>query len=171
MQWAGVALFVAGALVYFLPVTAPLSTIGLVVAVVGMLANSCGAILGRSVNRHGNFHPLLVTVVSMGVGSVLLLATGLIIEGVPKLDASGWGIVLWLAIVNTALAFTLWNYTLRRLTAIESSLVNNTMLIQIAILAWLFLGEPIGGRQAVGLLLAVLGVLAVQLPAARSSKQ
>ena len=171
VQWAGVALFVAGALVYFLPVTAPLSTIGLVVAVVGMLANSCGAILGRSVNRHGNFHPLLVTVVSMGVGSVLLLATGLIIEGVPRLDASGWRIVLWLAIVNTALAFTLWNYTLRRLTAIESSLINNTMLVQIAILAWLFLGEPIGGRQAVGLLLAVLGVLAVQLPAASSSEQ
>jgi drug/metabolite transporter (DMT)-like permease len=89
---------------------------------------------------------------------------------VPRLDASGWGIVLWLAIVNTALAFTLWNHTLRRLTAIESSLINNTMLVQIAILAWLFLGEPIGAREALGLLLAVLGVLLVQLPAAHSGE-
>jgi drug/metabolite transporter (DMT)-like permease len=170
-QWAGVALFLVGALVYFLPVAAPLSMIGMVVAVLGMLANSGGAILGRSVNRHGSFHPLLVTVVSMGVGSLLLLATGLIVEGVPRLDASGWGIVLWLAVVNTALAFTLWNHTLRRLTAIESSLVNNTMLVQIAILAWLFLGEPIGARQILGLLLAMLGVLLVQLPAASSSSE
>jgi len=171
LQWAGVALFLVGALVYFLPVTTPLSTIGLVVAVVGMLANSCGAILGRSVNRHGKFHPLLVTVVSMGVGSVLLLATGLVVEGVPRLDASGWGIFLWLAVVNTALAFTLWNHTLRRLTAIQSSLINNTMLVQIAILAWLFLGEPIGMREALGLLLAVLGVILVQLPAIRAGEQ
>jgi drug/metabolite transporter (DMT)-like permease len=170
VQWAGVALFLVGALIYFLPVSAPLSAVGLAVAVVVMLANSCAAILGRSVNRHGKFHPLLVTVVSMGVGSVLLLATGLIVEGVPRLDASGWGIVLWLAVVNTALAFTLWNHTLRRLTAIESSLINNTMLVQIAILAWLFLGEPIGMREALGLLLALLGVLLVQLPPVRSGE-
>jgi drug/metabolite transporter (DMT)-like permease len=103
----------------------------------------------------------------MGVGSLILLATGLLMEGVPRLDASGWSIVLWLAVVNTALAFTLWNHTLRRLTAIESSLINNTMLIQVAILAWLFLGEPIGVREALGLLLAVLGVFLVQLPAVR----
>jgi drug/metabolite transporter (DMT)-like permease len=53
LQWVGVALFLVGALVYFLPVTAPLSTVGLVVAIVGIFANSCAAILGRSVNRHG----------------------------------------------------------------------------------------------------------------------
>ena len=169
LQWAGVGLFLIGALVYFLPVTAPLSVVGLAVAVVGMLANSWGAILGRSVNRDGRLHPLVVTSVSMGVGSLLLLATGVMVEGVPKLDASGWGIVLWLAIVNTALAFTLWNHTLRRLSAIQSSLINNTMLIQIAILAWLFLDEPIGAREALGLLLALSGVLLVQLPTTGSS--
>ena len=53
---------------------------------------------------------------------------------------------------------------------IESSLINNTMLVQIAILAWLFLGEPIGAREAVGLILAMLGVLLVQLPAASSNE-
>ena len=39
--------------------------------------------------------------------------------------------------VNTAFAFTLWNLSLQRLTAVESAGVNNTMLIQIAVLAWL----------------------------------
>ena len=81
----------------------------------------------------------------------------------------GWLAVAWLAVVNTALAFTLWNHTLRRLTAIESSLINNTMLVQIAILAWLFLGEPIGAREGLGLLVALAGTVLVQLPAARSA--
>jgi drug/metabolite transporter (DMT)-like permease len=87
------------------------------------------------------------------------------VEGVPRLDGSAWATILWLAIVNTAVAFTLWNHTQRRLTAIESSLINNTMLVQIAILAWIFLGEPIGAREGAGLVLAVLGVVLVQLPA------
>jgi uncharacterized membrane protein len=107
----------------------------------------------------------------MGVGSLLLLAVGFIVEGVPQLDLFGWGIVLWLAIVNTALAFTIWNHTLQTLTAIESTLINNTMLVQIAILAWLFLGEPVSARESIGLILAVMGVLFVQLAGDRSKER
>ncbi|MDQ2848487.1 MAG: DMT family transporter [Actinomycetota bacterium] len=65
--------------------------------------------------------------------------------------------------MNTAFAFTLWNHTLRRLTAVRSSVINNTMLIQIAVLAWIFLDEPLGVRQIVGLVLATVGSAAVQL--------
>jgi drug/metabolite transporter (DMT)-like permease len=167
-QGLGVCTFLLGAVVYFLPLRLPLQAIGLAVAAVGLLANTWASLLGRSVNRRGDLHPLLVTVVSMGIGSLLLLGVGFIVEGVPRMDLSGWGIVLWLAVVNTALAFTLWNHTLRSLTAIESTLINNTMLIQIAILAWLFLGEPISAREGAGLVLAVLGVLLVQLAGDRS---
>ena len=162
-QWAGVICFMLGAAIYFLPVSAPLQITGLVIAVIGLFANSYASILGRAVNRRGDLHPLVVTVVSMGVGSLILLATGLIVEGVPRLGTSQLGTGLGLAIVNTALAFTIWNHTLRGLTAIESTLINNTMLVQIAILAWIFLGEPINSREAAGLVLAVSGVLLVQL--------
>lgn len=57
--------------------------------------------------------------------------------------------------------------TLRRLSAVESSIVNNTMLIQIAVLAWVFLGESLGPRQIAGLGLASLGTLVVQLAGRR----
>jgi drug/metabolite transporter (DMT)-like permease len=170
-QWLGVGSFVLGAIVYFLPLRPPLQVVGLVVAAVGLLANTGASLLGRSVNRRGDLHPLLVTVVSMGIGSFLLLAVGLAVEGVPRLDLSGWGIVIWLALINTALAFTIWNQTLQTLTAIESTLINNTMLIQIAVLAWLFLGEPISAREGAGLALAVLGVLSVQLAGHRSKER
>lgn len=168
-QWFGLACFLLGAALYFLPLGASFQFIGLAVAVVGLLANSYASILGRAVNRRGDLHPLLVTVVSMGVGSILLLAVGLTVEGVPRLDLSGWAIILWLAVVNTALAFTIWNHTLRSLTAIESTLINNTMLVQIAILAWLFLGEAISVKEGVGLALAMFGVLLVQVAGTRSS--
>ncbi|MCW8805069.1 MAG: DMT family transporter, partial [Ignavibacteriaceae bacterium] len=70
---------------------------------------------------------------------------------------------LWLAIINTALAFTIWNLTLRTLSAMESSIINGTMLIQIAILAWIFLGEAITVKEGAGMLIAALGALLVQL--------
>jgi drug/metabolite transporter (DMT)-like permease len=81
----------------------------------------------------------------------------------PALSLSNWLIVGWLALVNTAFAFTLWNVTLRTLSDMESSIINNAMLIQIPILAWLFLGETIGVKEVFGLILAGLGILAVQL--------
>ena len=45
----------------------------------------------------------------------------------------------------------------------ESSLINNTMLVQIALLAWVFLGEEVAGLKILGLGLVALGVLVVQL--------
>jgi drug/metabolite transporter (DMT)-like permease len=163
-QWVGIAVYLAGATIFLYP--AELSggqRFGFVVAIVGLLANAGAAVLGRSVNRSGALSPLAVTVLSMGVGSIALLVTGVVAQGLPAVSGSGWLIVAWLAVVNTAAAFTLWNLTLRTLPAVDSSVINNTMLIQIAILAWLFLGEGLGGKEITGLTLASLGVLVVQL--------
>ena len=94
------------------------------------------------------------------------------LEGWPRPDLQGWLIIGWLAVVNTAFAFTLWNHTLRTLTAVESSVVNNTMTIQIAVLAIVFLGERLGPLQLAGLLLAAAGAAVVQLaPVLRRSPQ
>ena len=93
----------------------------------------------------------------------MLLGAGLALEAPPTLDLRGWSIILWLAVVNTALAFTLWNGTLRVLTAVESSVINGTMLIWIPILAAVFLGEHLTLKEAVGLVLVAGGTLLVQL--------
>lgn len=98
----------------------------------------------------------------MGSGALLLLGAGLLSEPFPTLTAQDWLIIIWLAAINTALAFTLWNHTLRTLSAAQSSVINNTMLIQIAILAWFFLGEQLNIIQVAGLLLAAAGTLLVQ---------
>jgi drug/metabolite transporter (DMT)-like permease len=163
-QWAGMLINIGGILLYFYPVDLPTGQIfGIIVALVGVLANAGSAILGRQVNRAGRISPLAVTVVSMGVGAVVLLATGIAVQGFPALSPTSWLIVGWLAVVNTAYAFTLWNQTLRTLSAVESSIINNTMLIQIAVLAWVFLGERLSWQEVFGMVLAGVGVMMVQL--------
>jgi drug/metabolite transporter (DMT)-like permease len=163
-QWAGAGLYLLGALIYFYPADIPTSQVfGLIVVIVGVLANAGSAILGRQINRAGDVSPLLVTLVSMGVGSVALLSAGISVQGFPSLSLANWALIGWLAVVNTAFAFTLWNLTLRTLSAMESSLINNAMLIQIPILAWLFLDEAITRREGIGLMLAGIGIVLVQL--------
>ena len=163
-QWAGVCLNLSGIFIYFYPVDLPTNQlVGIFVALVGVLANAGSAILGRYVNRTGSISPLQVTTVSMGIGAILLLGIGLVTQGLPDLRLTHWAIIGWLAVVNTAFAFTLWNITLRGLSAVESSIINSTMLIQIAVLAWVFLGERVTWQEGLGMLLAGLGVLIVQL--------
>jgi drug/metabolite transporter (DMT)-like permease len=164
VQWGGLCLAAVGAGVFFLPMNFPAGQLfGLGVAVVGVLANAASAFMGRHVNHGSGLSPLIVTFVSMGVGAALLLITGVVAQGVGQLDMGQWAIVGWLAVVNTALAFTLWNHTLRTLNAIESSIIQNTMLLQISLLAWLVLAEPLSPKQIGGMVLVAFGSLIVQL--------
>jgi len=147
-----------------LPVAFPRDQLlGVVAAVVGVLANASASILGRGINRRGDIAPLAVTVVSMGVGSITLLSTGIAVQGLPQISAQSWAIIAWLAVVNTAFAFTLWNHTLRTLSATESSIINGTMLIWIPVLAVIFLQERITPKELIALVVVGIGTLLVQL--------
>jgi drug/metabolite transporter (DMT)-like permease len=167
-QWFGVGLATLGAMIYFYPVALPTSQVfGVLVAVFGVLANAGASILGRDANRAGDIHPLVVTVISMGIGSIVLLATGVAVQGLPNISVGGWAIIAWLAVVNTAFAFTLWNHTLRVLSATESSIINGTMLVWIPVLAVLFLHERITAKEVFGLAVVGVGMLIVQLRQSR----
>ena len=164
LQWGGIGLYLLGALIFFYPASFPADQLfGLIVALVGVIANALSSILGRQVNRTGNLPPLTVTVVSMGIGAAILLVAGIVSQGLPPLSLLNWAVIGWLAVVNTAFAFTLWNQTMRILSAMESSLINNTMMIQIPVLALIFLGESITWREGLGMLLAGAGIVIVQL--------
>jgi len=163
-QWVGTVFYLSGVAVYFYPPEIPRAEwLGLGVALVGMLATAFSTVLGRGLNRGLKLSPLAVTTASMGIGSTLLLVGGVALEGWPALSLGNWGVILWLAVVNSALAFTLWNQTQRVLTAMESSILNNTMLFQIAILAWVFLGEALEPQQILGMVLAGAGTFLVQV--------
>lgn len=163
-QWFGVALSIGGAVIFFYPVDlAAGEIIGYTVVIIGVLANAASSILGREINRRGELSPLNVTIMSMGIGGIMLLGLGIGFQGMPTLDWQSWLIILWLALINTAFAFTLWNLTLKTLPAMESSIINNSMMIQIPILAVLFLGESLSMKEFAGMVVAGVGVLVVQV--------
>ncbi len=162
-QGFGVTLFIIGVLVYFIPVALPAEQgLGLLVVLGGVAANAASTVLARAINRGEHLSPLAITTVSMGIGAALLLGAGFATSTLPPLSLTTWAIIVWLAVVNTAFAFTLWNHTMRTLAAMESSAINNLMLIFIPVLAFVFLGEGISLKSGIGFALAVLGIFAVQ---------
>ncbi|AHG01519.1 hypothetical protein HALLA_03760 (plasmid) [Halostagnicola larsenii XH-48] len=163
-QWAWMGLLFVGVTIYFYPFDfGTLVLIGSGIMMIGLLSNSFASILGRDANRDGTLSAVAVTAVSMGFGSAILLGTGVAVQGLPPLSLQSWLIILWLAVVNTAFAFTLWNRTLQTLSATESSVINNTMLAQVAILGWIFLGETLTLTDIIGLTVVMIGALLVQM--------
>jgi len=105
-----------------------------------------------------------VTMITVGIGSVLLLAVGLAVEPTPTLNSTSIVLLLWLGIANTALAFTLWNFALRTLRALEAGVIATAQVIEVTLLAWWLLDEPLSPARLIAALIIVAGVILVQAP-------
>lgn len=170
-QWLGLAINLIGVLIFFYPQGGNGgAVIGFVFAAVCLASNTLGTLIGRKVNASGKLNPIAVTMVSMGIGSILMLSSGLAWQGLPAISTRSIVIILVLAVVNTAFTFVVWNYTLQTLTAVESSIINNTMMVYIAILAWIFLDEIQDLSGIIGLALAFIGAIIVNLKIRKSER-
>lgn len=166
-QAIGIVILIVGVIVFFgLELPSAGSLPGVAAALVVALSIAGSARLGRTlaIDSPRAFGGVLgLTAIAMGVGAVATLAVAFVVEGIPSLSPTAWLIIGWLAVVNTAFAFTLWTHTMRTLTAVESTALANLMVVQIAVLAWLLLGEALDMLALVGLALALAGVSIVQL--------
>jgi drug/metabolite transporter (DMT)-like permease len=170
MQWIGILLNLTGAFLYFYPVNLPRHQwFGILLAFIGMLASSISTVIGRKVNSSGKISSVVITVISMGIGSIALLTGGLMTEKFPVFSGKDLKLLFVLATVNTALAFWLWNKALQGLEAIEASVINNLVALQIAVLAWIFLRESLSTLDIIGILLAASGAILVQLRPSQQS--
>lgn len=79
-----------------------------------------------------------------------------------------WAAVIYLAVIGSAVAFTLYMFTLRHLSATVSSLYTYINPIVAILLGWLVLGEHLSGWEFAGMLVTIGGVWLVnrgyQLP-------
>jgi len=107
--------------------------------------------------------PLALSAVAMASGTVFIAGSALAFEELRALTVQSAAIILWLGVVNTAAAFLIWNHALAKVEAFEVSILQNTMLIQIAVLSWLFLGETLTATKLLGMALVFVGVLIVQV--------
>ena len=164
LQWIGISLATFGVGIYFIPnIFQKVPVLGIGIGLFCMIMNVLSSLFSRDVNRSGRYSSLIVTFVPMGIGAGVMLVIGLLTQGIGRLTTLDWFIIIWLAFINTAFTFWLWNRSLQVLTAVESAIINSLMLPQIAILAFIFLGEGMSAREVVGMVIVGVGTIIVQL--------
>jgi drug/metabolite transporter (DMT)-like permease len=70
--------------------------------------------------------------------------------------------VLLLAVINTALAYVLYNHVLKVLAAFEVSVILSINPLITALWGWFLLGEGLQSIQLFGMLVLIVGVALVQ---------
>jgi drug/metabolite transporter (DMT)-like permease len=105
---------------------------------------------------------LKLTTVSMMTGSSFLLLIALMHDNfhIPAQRQLLW--LAYLAIVNTAIGFVLYNHSMKVLGAFEIAVLQDSMVIQVGVLSAIFLGEAISFRMGLGMLVVLIGVTVVQ---------
>jgi drug/metabolite transporter (DMT)-like permease len=171
LQIGGLLIFLLGLFLYFMPLDVPTEeATGLLYMGVVVLTTTSTSLLGRSINRSQRIPSVLVTATTMSLGSVLLLALGLILQGLPTLTWRHVALIGWMAVVNTAFAFTLWNHVQRTLRALEFSSLADTLVFYVALWEWLIFGMALTPRQIAGMVVAFGGSVLVQAYGARRAR-
>ena len=167
-QFLGIGVTICGALVFFLPLTGgTLNGTGVLLSVTTLFANVIQTLIVRKMLKSGGYPVLLVTGIPMGIGAIMMGAGTAVWEWIPRISLTVWIVLIVLSVVNTAIAFTVWNVALQRLTAVEANVISNTMLVQVALLSWFFLGDMITWKMAAGMALVIGGVIMVNIFKAR----
>ncbi|MBI4791110.1 MAG: DMT family transporter [Chloroflexi bacterium] len=161
-QFVGIAIVVVGSALFFstgLSVDEPL---GLSIVAIGILGIALSGILGREVARDRRVDTLFLTAIPLAFGGGLVFLFGLLFENAPRLTLTAVFVIVWLAVVNTALAYMLYNHSLQALTALEVNIMMNITPLATAALAWILLGERLDAIQIVGMVIVIIGVGLVQ---------
>jgi drug/metabolite transporter (DMT)-like permease len=162
-QIGGIIISLIGGVLFFSPGLAAEEPLGLAIVMLGLFGFTAFGIQGRSVARTREVSTLDLTGFPLALGGGLLLIIGLLIERKPILSLNGWLIITWLAIVNTAFAYVLYNHALKTITALEMNVLLNLSPLGTALMAWLILGEILSSIQIIGVLIVIVGVTIVQI--------
>jgi len=163
-QFIGIAISLAGLFIFFANSALAFNEIiDVILTFISGIAWATYMTVTRYHLREKNEDVVSLTAYSMAFGSIMLLGATILTGNTVQVSFDNWIIILYLSIVNTALAFALWNHALKTLRAYEQSILQNTMLIQIALLAHVFLNEALTTFKISGIIMVFVGVLIVQL--------
>ena len=152
---------VAGVALVVLTDAARLDGLGVLAGLVGTVCMGAGVVLTK---RWGRPVPVLAfTGWQLAAGGLLLLPLALAVEGLPSAVTAGQvGGFLYLAVVNTALAYVLW---LRGIGLLPADRVSFLALLSPVVAAgagWVLLGQSLGPLQLAGVVLALGSVVLAQ---------
>jgi drug/metabolite transporter (DMT)-like permease len=162
LQILGVIISLAGSVLFFYHGLKPGEPLGIAITLVGMVGFTAFGILGRDVARQRRTSTLLLTGIPLAFGGGILLIIGIPLEGFRTFGLDTMLMLIWLAVVNTAFAYFLYNHALKILTALEMNIVLNMAPLVTALLALIILEESLSIVQLVGMLIMIIGVILVQ---------
>ena len=163
IQLIGVIIVICGVMLFFSGSLLALNEVlGVFLTILSGIGWALYMVIFRCCLRDGKIDVFALTTYSTSFGSLLLLGTTIMTNNIMIPSTNSLYIILWLSIINTALAFILWNHALRVLRAYDQSILQNTMLIQITLLAYVFLRESITPQKILGIIIIFIGILIVQ---------
>jgi drug/metabolite transporter, DME family len=116
----------------------------------------------------GRYHPLQTLTVGFSTGALVLLPFAIATEFTLLYSGLGWGLLLYLGIIPTALAYLLYFSGIRHTTATVASIVTLLEPLISTVLAWWLLGERLGSLGLVGAAI-MLGAIAILYGEVKSS--
>lgn len=161
-QVLGTLVALAGLLLFFSPGLQPGERFGLLLTAVALFGFTLFGILGRYLARDRRANTIMLTAVPLAIGGAALLVIAFPLEGWPQASWGAWATVGWLALVNTSLAYILYNHALQRLPALEINVLLSLAPLFTAVMAWLWLDESLTPAQLAGTIVLIVGVIAVQ---------
>jgi len=133
--------------------------------IVGAGSAGCANVVGKKYSQSINL--IVNVVVQMGVGALLLMVGGILLEREVPLSFDQTSIfpVLYLAVAGSAFAFVALYWLFTRMEVTRVSLFTFITPIVAVILGWLILGEKMDLNVALGGSLILVGVILVnQMP-------
>jgi drug/metabolite transporter (DMT)-like permease len=168
--WAAVVLATAGAgVITWGGLADRASLLGNLLAIGGAMAMAGYLMLAREAQRALAYLPYVA--VAYGTAALVLWAA-VLITGTEwhSFSPATWAVLVAMAVVSQLLGHGGYNWSLRHLQAAFVSIALTGEPVLASLLAWGFLGEPIGLRTAVGGALVLAGILIAAGAAAREER-
>ena len=161
-HWAGLALAAIGLLCIIAPWHSLGSALSTTLAVAGGIAWAAGTVLSKRMFQRHAPSVLNLTAWQMLVGGVAL---GIVALAVPQRSIEwNWpfiGGLAYSAVLGSSLAWWLWSIVLKRLPTTVASVSSLGVPIVSVLLAWLILHEQPSAMEWIGIVFALLGLVAV----------
>ena len=163
LDWLKLLLLVGGITLYYNPFGGEgVSLVGIGLMALSSVGYAAQMTLNRRLLTTRKLAPMTLVAWPMLVGGAALLAAGLLTEGTPRFTLRTALMLLYLSGVSGALGFFLWTKSQKALTAFESSGINNLMLIEIALLDFLFFGRRFSPVQLLAIALVFGTIVWIQ---------
>ncbi len=163
MQTLGILITLSGGALYFIQGLQAGEMLGLILFGVGLIGFTIFGILGRKLAKAGTVSTLRLTTIPLALGGVITLLIAIPLEGIPSAPPASWGLILFLAVVNTAIAYLLYNHALQIMTAFQMNIALSLTPVWTAIFGFFLLDERLEALQMLGIAVMIVGVMLVQM--------